>query len=192
MPSPCLHPLAPDAPHELSFTRVGTIGIDLGPWLWTVWALLLLLCATNAVNLTDGLDGLAAGSSAFSFAAYVVIGFWAFRHPGRLPETPHALDLAVVAAAMVGACTGFLWWNAAPARSSWATPASLAIGAGLAGLALDDQHGPAAADHRRHLRRRDRVGDHPGGVFRLIQRRRSSAWRPSTTTSSWAGGRRRP
>ena len=41
----------------------------------------MILAATNAVNLTDGLDGLAAGSSIFAFAAFVVIGFWAFRHP---------------------------------------------------------------------------------------------------------------
>jgi phospho-N-acetylmuramoyl-pentapeptide-transferase len=124
-----------DVSTELSFTRVGTTNIDLGPVLWTVWALFLLLCATNGVNLTDGLDGLAAGSSTFSFAAYVVIGFWAFRHPD-VYQTPQALDLAVVAAAMVGACAGFLWWNAAPARIIMGDTGALAIGAGLAALAL--------------------------------------------------------
>ena len=124
-----------DVSTELSFTRIDTTDIDLGPVLWTVWALFLLLCTTNAVNLTDGLDGLAAGSSAFSFAAYVVIAFWAFRHP-EVYQTPQALDLAVVAAAMVGACTGFLWWNAAPARIFMGDTGALAIGAGLAALAL--------------------------------------------------------
>ncbi len=124
-----------DVSTELSFTRIATTDIDLGPVLWTVWALFLLLCTTNAVNLTDGLDGLAAGSSAFSFAAYVVIAFWAFRHP-EVYQTPQALDLAVVAAAMVGACTGFLWWNAAPARIFMGDTGALAIGAGLASLAL--------------------------------------------------------
>jgi phospho-N-acetylmuramoyl-pentapeptide-transferase len=124
-----------DVSTELSFTRIGTTEIDLGPVLWTVWALFLLLCTTNAVNLTDGLDGLAAGSSAFSFAAYVVIAFWSFRHPD-VYQTPQALDLAVVAAAMVGACTGFLWWNAAPARIFMGDTGALAIGAGLAALAL--------------------------------------------------------
>jgi phospho-N-acetylmuramoyl-pentapeptide-transferase len=125
-----------DVSTELSFTRVGTIELDFGPVVWTLWALFLLLCTTNAVNLTDGLDGLAAGSSAFSFAAYVVIAFWAFRHPEVYLETPQALDMAVVAAAMVGACTGFLWWNAAPARIFMGDTGALAIGAGLAGLAL--------------------------------------------------------
>jgi phospho-N-acetylmuramoyl-pentapeptide-transferase len=65
----------------------------------------------------------------------VVIAFWAFRHP-EVYQTPQALDLAVVAAAMVGACTGFLWWNAAPARIFMGDTGALAIGAGLASLAL--------------------------------------------------------
>ena len=64
----------------------------------------------------------------------VVIGFWAFRNPGYQVE--HALDLAVVAAAMVGAVAGFLWWNAAPAQIIIGDTGALAIGAGLAGLAL--------------------------------------------------------
>jgi phospho-N-acetylmuramoyl-pentapeptide-transferase len=119
----------------LSFTRWDSLGIDLGPWLWGAWAILLLLGSTNAVNLTDGLDGLAAGSSAFAFGAYVVIGFWSFRHLGTYDVT-HALDLALVASAMVGGCTGFLWWNAAPAQIFMGDTGSLAIGAGLAGLAL--------------------------------------------------------
>jgi phospho-N-acetylmuramoyl-pentapeptide-transferase len=94
----------------------------------------MILAVTNGVNITDGLDGLAAGSSIFAFAAYVVIGFWAFRNPGYQVE--HALDLAVVAAAMVGAVAGFLWWNAAPAQIIMGDTGALAIGAGLAGLAL--------------------------------------------------------
>ncbi|MDQ3146273.1 MAG: phospho-N-acetylmuramoyl-pentapeptide-transferase, partial [Actinomycetota bacterium] len=124
-----------DVSTEVSFTRIDTVGVDLGPVVWALWAVLLIVCTTNAVNLTDGLDGLAAGSSTFSFAAYTVIGFWAFRHPD-LYETPQALDLALVAAAMVGACTGFLWWNAAPARIFMGDTGSLAIGAGLATLTL--------------------------------------------------------
>jgi phospho-N-acetylmuramoyl-pentapeptide-transferase len=120
---------------DLSFTRSGTSGIDLEPWLWGLWAVLLLLGATNAVNLTDGLDGLAAGSGAFSYTAYVVIAFWAFRHED-VYHVPQALDLAIVAAAMVGACAGFLWWNAAPAQIFMGDTGSLAIGAGLAAMAL--------------------------------------------------------
>jgi phospho-N-acetylmuramoyl-pentapeptide-transferase len=124
-----------DISTELSFTRIGSTGIDLGPVLWTVWAILLILGTTNAVNLTDGLDGLAAGSSTFSFSAFVVIAFWAFRHP-EVYTYPQPLDLALVAGAMMGASAGFLWWNAAPARIFMGDTGSLAIGAGLAALAL--------------------------------------------------------
>jgi phospho-N-acetylmuramoyl-pentapeptide-transferase len=120
---------------DLSFTRMGTMHIDLGPWLWGVWAVLLILGFANAVNLTDGLDGLAAGSGTFSYSAFVVIAFWAFRHEG-VYHIPQGLDLALVAASMVGACAGFLWWNAAPARIFMGDTGSLAIGAGLAAMAL--------------------------------------------------------
>ncbi len=120
---------------ELSFTRAGTLGIDLGAGGWAVWALLLIIGSTNAVNLTDGLDGLAGGSAILGFAAFTIIGFWAFRYPS-VYGYPHALDLAVVAAAMLGACTGFLWWNAAPAQIIMGDTGALAIGAAFATLAL--------------------------------------------------------
>jgi phospho-N-acetylmuramoyl-pentapeptide-transferase len=121
---------------ELGFTRYDSIGLDLGKVGWSVWAVLLILAATNAVNLTDGLDGLAAGSSIFAFSAFMVIGFWSFRNPEIYDLTPGGLDLAVISAAMVGSCAGFLWWNAAPARIFMGDTGSLAIGAGLACLAL--------------------------------------------------------
>ena len=120
---------------DLSFTRVGTTGIHLSPVVWGIWAVLLIIGATNAVNLTDGLDGLAGGSASFSYSAYVVIAFWAFRHEG-VYHIPQALDLAIVAASMVGACAGFLWWNAAPAQIFMGDTGALAIGGGLAAMAL--------------------------------------------------------
>ena len=118
-----------------SFAESSWLAIDFGRVGWVVWAVLLIMASTNAVNLTDGLDGLAAGSSLFAFAAFTVIGFWAFRNP-EIYDVEHALDLAVVSAAMLGGCTGFLWWNAHPARIFMGDTGSLAIGAGLAGLAL--------------------------------------------------------
>ena len=119
---------------DLSFTRYNSTGIHLGDVVWVVLAVLVIVGASNAVNLTDGLDGLAAGSGAFAFAAFVVIGFWQFRHPQY--GVPQALDLALVASSMLGACAGFLWWNAAPARIFMGDTGSLGIGAGLAALAL--------------------------------------------------------
>jgi phospho-N-acetylmuramoyl-pentapeptide-transferase len=120
---------------ELSFTRLDTVGLQLGAAGFVVWAVLMVLATTNGVNLSDGLDGLAAGSSAFAYMAYTVIAFWAFRHPD-VYGIPQALDLAIVATAMLGGCAGFLWWNAAPARIIMGDTGSLAIGAGLAALAL--------------------------------------------------------
>ena len=120
---------------QLSFTRIDSIDFDLGPWVWAIWGVLVIYAVSNAVNLTDGLDGLAAGSGTFSFGAYVIIAFWAFRHEG-VYHIPQGLDLALVAASMVGACAGFLWWNAAPAQIFMGDTGSLAIGAGLATLAL--------------------------------------------------------
>jgi phospho-N-acetylmuramoyl-pentapeptide-transferase len=120
---------------HLSFTRFNSLGIQLGKVGWAILAVLVILGATNAVNLTDGLDGLAAGSSAFTFSAFTVIGFYQLRH-FNLYRNPAALDEAVVAAAMLGACAGFLWWNAAPARIFMGDTGSLGIGAAIAVLAL--------------------------------------------------------
>jgi phospho-N-acetylmuramoyl-pentapeptide-transferase len=124
-----------DTSTELSFTR--ELGIDLSAAGWFVWALVVVTATCNAVNLTDGLDGLAAGSAALTFSAFVIITFTEFRHPeiyGILPA--QALDLAIIASAFVGACAGFLWWNAAPARIFMGDTGSLAIGGAMAGLAL--------------------------------------------------------
>ena len=120
---------------NLSFARA--LDLDMGAWGWGIWAVLIIIGSANAVNLTDGLDGLASGSSAFVAAAFVIIAFWQGRH-GLIygVSADHAIDLAVVAAAMLGACAGFLWWNAAPARIFMGDTGSLALGGGLAGLAL--------------------------------------------------------
>lgn len=127
-----------DTSTSLSFTRF--IDLDLGIWLWFVWAVLIVTGTSNAVNITDGMDGLAAGAATLVFAAYVIVGFWQFRHPGEYGLVPGeagpALDLAVVAAAMMGACAGFLWWNAAPAKVFMGDTGSLAVGGAIGGLAL--------------------------------------------------------
>jgi phospho-N-acetylmuramoyl-pentapeptide-transferase len=124
-----------DVHTTISFTRFDSPGIDIPGWAWAVWGVLLIAGTTNAVNLTDGLDGLAAGSSIFAFISFIVVSFWAFRH-NSLYEIEHALDLAVIAAAMLGGVTGFLWWNANPARIFMGDTGALAIGAALACLAL--------------------------------------------------------
>lgn len=119
----------------LSFTRYDSIGLNLGTGVWVVWATLIIVGSANAVNLTDGLDGLAAGSSTFCFACLAIIGYWQYRHFG-IYRVPDALDLAVAGVALAGACLGFLWWNAAPAKIFMGDTGSLAIGSGLAALCL--------------------------------------------------------
>lgn len=126
---------------QISFAR--PLGIDLGIFFF-VWVFLIVASASNGVNLTDGLDGLAPGSGAGVMGAYVVIAFWQSRHlcqglvapgcyPGLLAESQ---DLAIVAAAMVGAASGFLWWNAAPAKIFMGDTGAMALGGGMAALAV--------------------------------------------------------
>jgi phospho-N-acetylmuramoyl-pentapeptide-transferase len=120
---------------HLSFTR--PLDVDLGKAGLFIWAVLVIYATANAVNLTDGLDGLAAGSSALTFAAFMIIAFTEFRHPDIYNvSAAQALDQAIIAAAMFGACAGFLWWNAAPARVFMGDTGSLAIGGAMAGLAI--------------------------------------------------------
>jgi phospho-N-acetylmuramoyl-pentapeptide-transferase len=120
---------------DLSFTR--ELDLDLGGVLWFVLAVAVIYGSTNGVNFADGLDGLAAGSAAMVFGAFVIIAFWQFRHPNIYNVAPAAaLDLAVIAAALFGACAGFLWWNAAPAKVFMGDVGALALGAGMGGLAL--------------------------------------------------------
>src|SRR5262249_39946175 len=100
---------------HLSFTR--DLDLDLGTVGWFLWAIADVYATSNAVHIPDGLDGLAAGSAALVFAAFVVIGFTQFRHPHAYDLlAAGSIDVAVVAAALMGACVGFLWWNAPPAR----------------------------------------------------------------------------
>ena len=113
------------------------------PMLLAVILIWLIITATsNAVNLTDGLDGLATGACVMVFAAYMLVNIWqnnqfCQEHPGPLCyDVRDPLDLAVVAAAITGACFGFLWWNASPAAIFMGDTGSLSLGAALAGLAI--------------------------------------------------------
>jgi phospho-N-acetylmuramoyl-pentapeptide-transferase len=95
----------------------------------------VVIAASNAVNLTDGLDGLATGSSVMVLTAFSLIGFWQFRH-FNLYDVRDPLEVALVAAAAAGACFGFLWWNAFPARIFMGDTGALGLGGLIAGLAV--------------------------------------------------------
>ena len=115
--------------------------IYLGPALVIIFIIVMVMSASNGVNLTDGLDGLATGASIMTFLAFVLIGVWEFGQSCALNATAGCyavrdpLDLAVLAAAFAGACTGFLWWNTPPAKIFMGDTGSLALGGAIAGLA---------------------------------------------------------
>jgi phospho-N-acetylmuramoyl-pentapeptide-transferase len=125
---------------SLSFLR--DFGPALGVLPFVLWIVFMIGATSNAVNLTDGLDGLATGAAILVLAAYVLIANWQLRNDCTVTLTPNCylvrdpLDLAVVAAAVLGACFGFLWWNAPPARIFMGDTGSLALGGVLAGLAV--------------------------------------------------------
>ena len=110
--------------------------------LFVVWVIVMVTGTSNAVNLTDGLDGLASGAAILVLAAYVIIGNWQLRNDCTTALAPNCyqvrdpLDAAVVAAVVMGACFGFLWWNAPPAKIFMGDTGSLALGGALAGLAI--------------------------------------------------------
>lgn len=125
-----------DVQTTISFTRSDLPGWDLPWWIWIFWAGLIIFATTNAVNVTDGLDGLAGGSALLAFLAFTIIAYWAFRNPDIYASVVNPLDLAAIAVAFAGGCAGFLWYNAAPARIFMGDVGALGIGASLALLAL--------------------------------------------------------
>jgi phospho-N-acetylmuramoyl-pentapeptide-transferase len=136
-------------PISLNLSVVRDTSIVLGAVAVVIWISLMVTATSNGVNLTDGLDGLATGASVMTFLAFILIGIWEFGQgcaiatdlaiAGDLTTGCYSvrdpLDLAVLAAALAGACTGFLWWNASPAKIFMGDTGSLALGGALAGLA---------------------------------------------------------
>ncbi|MFF4254673.1 phospho-N-acetylmuramoyl-pentapeptide-transferase [Streptomyces sp. NPDC001663] len=135
-----------NAPASTKLSFITDFGWSIGPVLFVVWALFMILAMSNGVNLTDGLDGLATGASVLVFGAYTFIGVWQFQescanaqtltNPGACYEVRDPLDLAVIASALMGACLGFLWWNTSPAKIFMGDTGSLALGGVLTGLAI--------------------------------------------------------
>ena len=128
-------------PISQNLSTVRETSLVLGPILVIVWVAIMVMATSNGVNLTDGLDGLASGASVMTFLAFVLIGVWEFGQSCALNASTNCfavrdpLDLAVLAAAFAASCTGFLWWNASPAKIFMGDTGSLALGGALAGLA---------------------------------------------------------
>ncbi len=134
------HGLTPASTH-LSYVRDIT-EIGLGSVGFVILAYLIISATSNAVNLTDGLDGLAAGAAAMVFGAFTLIAFLQSRNQcignptSGCYHVRDPLDLAIVAASAMAACFGFLWWNAPPARIFMGDTGSMALGGLMAGLAI--------------------------------------------------------
>jgi phospho-N-acetylmuramoyl-pentapeptide-transferase len=119
-------------------------GTVMGAILFVLWSNLIVTAATNGVNLTDGLDGLAAGASVMVFGAYTLMGIWQSNQACGSPREAGSgcysvrdpLDLALLAAIMSAALVGFLWWNTSPAKLFMGDTGSLAIGGAIAGFAI--------------------------------------------------------
>ena len=130
-------------PISLNLSAVRDTSIVLGSVVVVIWIALMVTATSNGVNLADGLDGLATGASVMTFLAFILIGIWEFGQGCAIAadvasgcySVRDPLDLAVLAAALAGACTGFLWWNASPAKIFMGDTGSLALGGALAGLA---------------------------------------------------------
>ncbi len=120
---------------DLSWAHIGSIGA-------AAFLAFMVIATANGVNLTDGLDGLATGSSVMVLMAYVLIGLFQYRHTCGITDTVYCydtrdpLDVALIAAAAAGACFGFLWWNASPAKIFMGDTGALGLGGLIAGLAM--------------------------------------------------------
>ena len=129
-------------PISMNLSTVRDTSIKLSILLVIIWVVFMVLGTSNGVNLTDGLDGLATGAAVMVFIAFILIGVWEFGQscavsPGlKCYNVRDPLDLAVLAAAFAGACGGFLWWNASPAKIFMGDVGSLALGGALAGIAI--------------------------------------------------------
>ncbi|TYC03685.1 phospho-N-acetylmuramoyl-pentapeptide-transferase [Micromonospora sp. WP24] len=118
----------------LELTKVGAV----------ILFIFVVMAATNGVNLTDGLDGLATGASVMVLAAYALIAFWQYRHWCADPSYTRdycytvrdPLEIALIAGAAAGACVGFLWWNTSPARIFMGDTGALGLGGLIAGMAM--------------------------------------------------------
>jgi phospho-N-acetylmuramoyl-pentapeptide-transferase len=125
--------------HDLP-TDVYVPGLDFDVDLWWAWYLLLFLIvagASNGVNLTDGIDGLAAGTGMIALITFTAINIFTFIRLGQFGE-PRSdyLDMAILGGALIGAVIGFLWYNAFPAEVIMGDTGSMAIGGALAGFAI--------------------------------------------------------
>ncbi len=132
---------------DIHWLDLAAFGAVTGFILFGIWVTLIIVSASNGVNVADGLDGLASGAAIFAISAYIFIGFWQSNQScfnvhldedvaNKCYEVRDPLDLAIIAAAICGALIGFLWWNTSPAQIFMGDTGSLGLGGALAALAI--------------------------------------------------------
>ncbi len=127
---------------ELTFPWFHGLALNLG-WFYVPFAMVVIAGASNAVNLSDGLDGLASGLLIVSFLVFAVIAYACGTEMSAavgLTPVAHSAEIVVVCAAVVGGCVGFLWFNAPPARVFMGDTGSLALGALLGTVSVMTRH----------------------------------------------------
>ena len=134
---------SPDLPTALAFPIFKALLLDLG-WFYLAFGAFVIVGAANAVNFTDGLDGLATvpvmiAAAAFGLIAYLV-GNYLFANYLQLHFVPGVGEVAVFCGAMIGAGLGFLWYNAPPAKIFMGDTGSLALGGALGAVAVATKH----------------------------------------------------
>lgn len=107
------------------------INLELGNWYYII-VILIIISTTNAVNMTDGLDGLAAGSASIVLAVFCFIAFFEW----TIFDIPYAIDISVLSASTLAACVGFLWWNTAPAEIFMGDIGSFSLGGLIAAVSI--------------------------------------------------------
>jgi phospho-N-acetylmuramoyl-pentapeptide-transferase len=121
---------------KLYWFRADAVICDLGPFYYLL-VFIMIIGTSNAVNLTDGLDGLASGATILVMTAYILIAFTQFRnHQFLYTQVQGSLDIAIFSGALMGSCIGFLWWNSPPAYIFMGDTGSLALGCSLATVAI--------------------------------------------------------
>lgn len=127
---------------ELTFPWFRGLALNLS-WFYVPFAMVVIAGASNAVNLSDGLDGLASGLLIVSFLVFAVIAYACGTEMSAavgLTPVAHSAEIVVVCAAVVGGCVGFLWFNAPPARVFMGDTGSLALGALLGTVSVMTRH----------------------------------------------------
>jgi phospho-N-acetylmuramoyl-pentapeptide-transferase len=115
--------------YDITGIRVPFVGaVEVNQWVYIVFAAFAIVAASNGVNITDGLDGLAGGALIFAFVAFLIIALL------NVPQ--QQANVALLCALIIGALLGFLWFNVHPAQIFMGDSGSLSLGAGLAGIAL--------------------------------------------------------